>query len=398
MRKGALFVSAITIMSIVLPFIVLLIYRNQLTGNPFELSLNGLSNKNDDWSAFGSLVSGLFTWSGALSTLAALLFAFRQNKKLAEEATERSAQDRITAEKNMEFMEFQRERINFEKFRIHQQMFDELLDKLEIDAKGDYHFYSRSLLYKNIFPENSFSVCHTKISDISEHVGSFNDILVATGFMQEKLKNGSYVKDTQQLIHDIQTVQEMLMLNISRSAQPGDLIFASKYVIFNVVELYSTFILFSKVINAISAFGESKKTIDLASHVNLPQLVLSLSKFTSDIPRIKTRNPSFPFDYIPLANLKRAIAVYNNFNLKNDDPLKNYFRVIPHMILDALSPHSIHNTVTDKGLTIIIDSILTRAINAKADAVSNDTTLRLKADKIISPVMDIKRELANKTV
>ncbi|MBD8249958.1 hypothetical protein [Pantoea agglomerans] len=398
MRKGALFVSAITIMSIVLPFIVLLIYRNQLTGNPFELSLKGLSNKNDDWSAFGSLVSGLFTWSGALSTLAALLFAFRQNKKLAQEATERSAQDKVTAEKNIEFMDFQRERINFEKFRIHQQMFDELLDKLEIDAKGDYHFNSRSLLYKNIFPENSFSVCHTKISDTSEHVGSFNDILVATGFMRDKLKNDSYVKNAQELIHDIAGLQEMLMLNISRSAQPGDLIFGNKYVIFNVVELYSTFILFSKVINAISAFGQLKKTMDLASHVNLPQLVLSLSKYTSVIPRIKTRDPSFPFEYIPLANLKRIIALYNNFNLDSKDPLHIFFKIIPHMILDALSPHSIHNTVTDKGLTMIIDSILTRAVSATTDAELNDTTLRLRADKLISNAMDIKRGLANKTV
>jgi hypothetical protein len=136
---------------IIPPSVILIYYGVYIEKSPFSFSLKDISNNANNWSAFGSLLSGAFTLSGATATIATLLYAIHQNKKLAIEAQKRADQDELVARDNKVFMAYQVSRVNFEKYKIHYGMFNDLLDQLERDSHGEKTFSSRSALYKKVF-------------------------------------------------------------------------------------------------------------------------------------------------------------------------------------------------------------------------------------------------------
>lgn len=393
MRKVFWILVFIIAMSIVLPAIVLLIYRNHMTGLTFELSMKGISNKPDDWSAFGSLISGLFTWSGALSTLAALAFAFWQNDKLSKEAKLRSEKDEETARKNQEFMDFQRERMSFEKFRIHQLMFNELLDALEAGSNGQFQFRSKSFLYKNIFPDNDFLQCHTNVGPEIKNPGGLYELIEVSELIDSRLGDNTYNIEPHLLITDISVLQDSMRVRINRSREEGDLIFAGKLIFFNLIDTYNTFLFYQNAVNSIISFCGVNKVINLVSNADTPRLILNLASLSSQIDYGKVSNPSSPMEYLKSDNLNRIVAAYKNFNTSSENPLYPIFNKLAAYILESLTPTAIHYHVTNDGLKLLLDSLISRSYAARYEANALGASFGTLFEQHIRVIMDIRKEL-----
>lgn len=86
-------IMIVIILCLLPPVLILICYGIYVNDLPFDFSMKSISNNSNNWSAFGSLLSGAFTLSGAAATISTLLFAFYQNKKLSLEAEKRNKQD-----------------------------------------------------------------------------------------------------------------------------------------------------------------------------------------------------------------------------------------------------------------------------------------------------------------
>lgn len=381
-------------MSLVLPITILYIYRVSLTGLSLDFSLNGISNESGKWSDFGSLLSGVFTLSGAIATLMTLMFAIHQNIKLSNEAEKRSRDDAATAQKNEIFVGLQKEKMTFEKFRIHQQAFNELLDRLERDTSHNYQFISRYELYKKIFPTNTFSNVRIEESEVSS-VG-LKDLMDFSRSIVKKFKGGNYVSDARHLVDDIITLQNILLVNVIRGTSEGDVTFAGKYIIVNEADIFSALSFYAATINALNLFCNSGGEVRLTDGINLPQLIISFNKFGLNIINTKSRNPSFAYGYIKSGNLSNIVEIYHNFNLDGADPLKPYFKSIASFILDALSPASIHSSVSNYGFKLLLDSVISRGESAIRDNLQSNASLNARARTCIQAVKDIKEKSSRK--
>lgn len=389
MRKGYwLFFSFTALVSLVLPITILFIYRHSLTGLSLDFNFDGISHESDKWSDFGSLLSGVFTLSGAIATLMTLIFAIHQNNKLSDEAEKRSRDDAATAQKNEIFVDLQKEKITFEKFRIHQQAFNELLDRLERDTGHNYQFISRYELYKKIFPTNTFSNVRIEENEVSS-VG-LKDLMDLSRSMVRKFKDGNYVSDARGLVDDIISLQNTLLVNVIRQTNEGDVTFAGKYIIVNEADIFSALSFYAATINAINLFCNSGVEIRLTDEINLPLLVISLNKFTSNIINTKSRNPSYPYGYIKSSKINNMVGIYRDFNVEDSDPLKPYFKGIASFILDALSPASIHSSVSDEGFKLLLASVISRGESVISNNLQSNASLDARARKCIQSVKDIR--------
>lgn len=375
MRIEKVIYVLVFLVTLAVPLVVLLIYRNQISGLVFSFSMRDVSHKSDDWSAFGSLLSGLFTLSGAIGTLATLIFAIHQNKQLSKEAKKRADQDEESAKKNEEFMSFQKERISFEKFKIHQSMFNDLLDKIEKDSKGQFSFHSRSVLYKNLFPHNSFSNCITKGDTRDSTPSNVNDIYHTCLVISERFNAGFYYEDAYGFLHDVMSVQNSLMVINDRQPQEGDVLFAGKYIVFNIVDVYSSLLFYQNATNTLCSFCESSLKVDITTYVNYSRLILSISDFTEKLAFSKSRTPSFPFEYKDLPAFSQTVSIYKIFEVSTDHPLRKFLRPLQHLVLSALTPENAVNLASKQGFKDFLTHFVTHALALRSTVEKESSEL-----------------------
>ncbi|MGD8162477.1 hypothetical protein [Pantoea sp. FN0307] len=393
MRYEKTIFSIVFLITVVIPVSILLLYKFSLTGLVFAFGMDDVSHKSDDWAAFGSLVSGIFTLSGAVGTLAALVFAINQNKKLSIEAKKRSAQDEQNAIKNDEFMKFQKERMTFEKFHLHQSMFNETLDRLERDSEKEFQFYSRSIFYKNIFPENSFCNCLTKADFKESTPGNLKDIFNLANIIAENFEKGLYYKDAGVLINDLTAIQNLLMLRLIRSVKKGDVVQYDKYVILNVVDVYSLIEFYEKTINALGYFCEVNAVVEMTSHINHAKLMLSLNDYGLNLIRAKMKDASFPLAYESITNLNRVMAIYKKFNLSEDDPLYEYLKPLKNLLISSLSLTNIKNLISEQGFKDFLIRFVSQAINAQMLADKSSIQLGSLVNPYILYVYEMQKKI-----
>jgi len=383
MRIEKIIYILVFLVTLAVPLIVLLIYRNQISGLIFSFSMRDVSHKADDWSAFGSLLSGLFTLSGAIGTVATLIFAIHQNKQLSKEAKKRADQDEESAKKNEEFMSFQKERISFEKFKIHQSMFNDLLDKIEKDSKGQFYFHSRSVLYKNLFPHNSFSNCITK-GDIEDSTPSnLKDLHITCLLISDKFRSDLYYKDASEFLRDVMKIQNSLMVTIERKAQEGDLLFAGKYIVFNVVDIYSSLSFYENATNMLCSFCESGDRVDITSYVNYSRLILSISNFTANLALSKAITPSFPFEYKDLPAFSQTVSLYKIFEVPSDHPLYKFLRPLQYLVQSALTPENAANLASKQGFRDFLTHFVIQVLGTKNAIMKESPELATSFDPYI---------------
>ena len=99
--------------------------------------LGPISENPQDWSAFGSVMAGSFTFLAAIATTATLLILIKQKRD----------SDRVVAD--------QLNALRFEQYVKHRALFMERLEALESRFDKKFLFVERDHLYRRLFAENS---------------------------------------------------------------------------------------------------------------------------------------------------------------------------------------------------------------------------------------------------
>lgn len=102
-----------------------------------------ISNDHAAWSSFGSLLSGFFTLTGTVATVATLLFLARQNRQIQK-----------VNEYQREVTQAQLAAMNFEQYINHRRLFMDRLVELQASFENKFVFKDGENLYNQIFTKN----------------------------------------------------------------------------------------------------------------------------------------------------------------------------------------------------------------------------------------------------
>nr|WP_310617510.1 hypothetical protein [Pantoea cypripedii] len=395
MRKEYLILGFVLLITLIFPLVVLYLYREYVTGIPVTFSLEGVSRDSGKWSDFGSLLSGLFTLSGAVAALAALLFAIFQNRQLSDEAKKRSVMDQETAKKNESFMRFQLERMNFEKFRMHQLMFNDLLDKVEVDAFNNFAFKARMIFYKKIFANNSFSQCDTRVDLTYVKAGSLKDILNCVEGINSKMKSGEYLDSPHVLVDDISTLHSLLMLTVERAAKDGDIIFAGKFIVLNVVDLHNDFVFLADAVNALCTFCEVDTRVNLTTNLSLGKTIIALVNYASHFDFSKVQFSTYPYSFKSELYIRNLTELHKIFTIDKNAPLYPFFKNLNNYILDALGASNIHHVTSMDGYLLFVDSFRQRVSSAISEAMTHDVNFFKVGEYYLGEIDKMRARIKN---
>lgn len=103
----------------------------------YFIKMGNVSGNPQDWSAFGSVMSGAFSLLAAVSTAATLLLLVWQKRD-----SDKVVAQQVTA-------------MRFEQYVKHRSLFMEILDSIELKFDNALVFSGRDELYRMLFPDNS---------------------------------------------------------------------------------------------------------------------------------------------------------------------------------------------------------------------------------------------------
>ena len=127
--------------------------------------LDRLSNLPDDWSAFGSLLSGASSFMGAVGTVGVMVLAIKQFKIQQKQIEAQNERQNKFEKLQQEKWETEDEMIKQQRFIEHQNQFITYIHNFESYSK--FKVNNKLGLYKKLFPHNN----HENIYLIS----SFNE-------------------------------------------------------------------------------------------------------------------------------------------------------------------------------------------------------------------------------
>lgn len=229
------------------------------------------------------ILGSLGTWLGSICTAGTLIFVIRQNIELRESQKE-------TDQKQQEMWDAQREIIAFQKLQAHKQQFNTMLDELE--RNYPIEFFDRTSLYKNIFPNNDFESCHTKVSlikDTSKVVaGDLSDIRDATNFLRKsldefnRLNASTYYRHTHNHLGQVSSILSLLHVAINTPKDTGDVFISigAGYYLLNVFDPSSSLRIIEKIVNRLMEFtGNDDNYQAIISHMCTSYYLDALRKF-----------------------------------------------------------------------------------------------------------------------
>lgn len=338
------------------PTIILTCYVFYIKTTPFTLNIKDISNNANDWSAFGSLLGGVFTFSGALATFLALLIALRQNKRLSSDALQKSKFDEKVASENREYMKDQKVKMNFEKYKIHLEVFHEILDRIERDCNGDYTFTSRNEIYKNLFPDNSFDFCSTTSDKNKKNPNGCLDILDATKRIEEKLKNKTYQKNFRIFIDDISSLKSMMMIVTRRQGKVGDIIADRRHIIFNIYDIYNDIDFMATTVNSLLSFCGFTRRCNIATCISTVRLVLSCNSFFSHQEKVKRKSHNTRYELIQSEHIDAMIKFYRLLK-SSSSPVNYMIKPAADYIWKNMSEANISNIINENGYRDCLQSL-----------------------------------------
>lgn len=333
-----IFILFIFIICVIIPIAILVYYRFYITGfNYNDFKMAPISHKADDWSAFGSLMAGIFTLSSAVATFSTLVFLFFQNKKLNNDAKQ-------TAKKNHEFMAFQLEKMSMEKFKLHHDMFSDMIGKIESEQALKYSFYSKAGLYKDIFPSNNFKSCSvTTINSANEPNSSLLEVLNMLKIMDDKLKDKTYEKEGGQLWNDIEALKQLLSVFPMRSPTPGDIFSIGGISPLNIPNVYLELLFLQNAISNICFFCNADFKYDNFSFQLSVFAIKALTEFAMKIETEYCERPGYPLRFLPDEKLCNLVTLYNQIHKLIPASLAEIYTQVMFEILSPLSPQRISN-------------------------------------------------------
>ncbi|RMO65482.1 hypothetical protein ALQ37_200068 [Pseudomonas syringae pv. aptata] len=184
-----------------------------------------LSHEHAAWSSFGSLLSGFFTLTGTVATIATLLFLAKQNKD----------QQKVT--------QAQLDSLTFERYINHRKLFTDQLNELVAIHKNTITFRDPSHLYNSIFTMNSPHHCEFSVPPVYDEDGDGTNHV---GLLYRKLEGiksaldlvQPEASDVEQLCHDlIDLSYDLLMIEPAGNRRVGDVMFRDSAYGFNIFAL-----------------------------------------------------------------------------------------------------------------------------------------------------------------
>lgn len=118
----------------------------------FYDGFKAISNLPNDWSAFGSLLSGASSLLGAVGTVGVMLLAINQFKIQQKQILEQSKKQAEFESKQLDKWAEEARILKFQLYLSHQKQFEDML--LEFEASSRFRVNKR-ILYKKIFPKNN---------------------------------------------------------------------------------------------------------------------------------------------------------------------------------------------------------------------------------------------------
>jgi hypothetical protein len=287
---------------------ILYCYARFVTGDPlyFLNPSNYISSDSSKWSDFGSLISGLFTLLGSLATIMTMVFLLRQNKDNLQRIDKQLTQAEESYKASVSFNKFQQEQIMFDKFKLHREMFKDLLVQFETD-EGDLFISSKMELYSGIFNYNSFTHCETAVelylninhesipSKLCYIVDKRNRIL-------QRVEKDFYLANPLLLIHDIYDFNSFVGLKYNPPTRPGDITLYGQTIVFNVLDVKRSLLIIDHLTLKLVAFSHMGTLFQDSIQFNSSKLTMCLLGYLRQLPKIKSKLVAFPYDWSKVNN------------------------------------------------------------------------------------------------
>lgn len=151
---------------LIIALIILAIYAYKmgcfsLLSNPHDLTCR-LSAYNEDWSTFGSLLSGVFSMVAGFGTLGILLMGMQQFKVQQDQIAKQAENQKSFEDRQQAKWDNENDIISFQKYQMHTRAFENLLINIERKSKNTITFKSTTELYNKIFKTNSSTMTVSK--------------------------------------------------------------------------------------------------------------------------------------------------------------------------------------------------------------------------------------------
>lgn len=225
----------------------------------FYDGFKAISNIPNDWSAFGSLLSGASSLLGAVGTVGVMLLAINQFKIQQKQILEQSKKQAEFESKQLDKWAEEARILKFQSYLSHQKQFEDML--LEFEASSRFRVNKR-ILYKKIFPKNNSNYVSFK-----NEAGS-NGVCFTFELNKEfaVLYNAAFHHDMktytpENLVVKLNLIVKNLNLFCIESAVIGDIKDIHKFngnTGINIFNLYETMHNIESLINSISSFSESE--------------------------------------------------------------------------------------------------------------------------------------------
>lgn len=225
----------------------------------FYDGFKAISNIPNDWSAFGSLLSGASSLLGAVGTVGVMLLAINQFKIQQKQILEQSKKQAEFESKQLDKWAEEARILKFQLYLSHQKQFEDML--LEFEASSRFRVNKR-ILYKKIFPKNNSNYVSFKSESDSNGVCFIFElkdefaVLYNTAFHHDM---ETYTPEI--LVSKLKNILKTLNLFCIESAIIGDIKDIHKFngnTGINIFNLYETMCNIESLINSISSFTESE--------------------------------------------------------------------------------------------------------------------------------------------
>ncbi len=240
-----------------------------------------ISSKQSDWAAFGSFLSGVFSFFGAIGTVGVMVLAIKQFKVQQAQIDDQNKRQDDFESRQQKKWDKENEMLNFQKYQLHYASFEELIKKFGDD--NDLKITSINRLYRNIFPNNNFQITELVNDETDVNKGELNKLitLYLDCLMRLKILN----KDTEQaILNTSHLINKLLNINFKyqKKLENGDIIFkdTKKNPIFTGLNLHTadnTMLTIGELIRSLQRFSghtrEWQEESDFRYHsIALPQL------------------------------------------------------------------------------------------------------------------------------
>ena len=238
----------------------------------YYMGAYSVSSKGD-WGEFSAVWSASFGAIGSIATAATLAFLIWQYFFKQQELFDRNI-----------------EVINFQKYQIHKQLFNELIDGIESSYKDEIGFFDRGRVYNDIFPSNNFNATTYQINLNKEcKACDLADLSVKYNLLLEKLQNQDKSENqgnrqVQNLIIDVADLLYRFGMYIRREPKAGYFLVDEK-IVFNSKNTDFFLKVIERTINAFRDFSGNTHLPVLSTHSNTSYLKNNLLDLAAELDK-----------------------------------------------------------------------------------------------------------------